>query len=110
MRRLLVLFLLVLLPLSASFAATASYCQHEEMSTDSHHSHQHEVRTTGQNADEAGAHAECSHCHPAGVGLTASSVPNLVPRPSGIAPDGGDDRFTSASYDTLERPPTAATI
>ena len=102
MRRLLVLFLLVLLPLSASFAATASYCPHEETVA-----HQHDVRAAGQNIGDARPHADCSHCHPAGLGITSSSFAHLMPRSSGFAPAAGDDRFTSASADTLERPPAA---
>jgi hypothetical protein len=74
MRRLFVIFLLVLLPLQLSWASVAAYCEHE---TDAqaqhfgHHDHQHQASQDQGNADgklSGGIDNDCGACH-AGCGV-----------------------------------------
>jgi len=73
MRRWLTILLLVLLPLQFSWAAAASYCQHDgDASTQhvGHHDHQHQVAdssTTGDDTPDAkgkstGLDGDCAYC------------------------------------------------
>lgn len=81
MKRYLVIFLLVLLPLQFSLAAMVGYCQHE---TDvaakhpGHHTNDHasaDHRETGKNSSQsAGMYHDCATCH---MGCTAAMVSDL---------------------------------
>lgn len=67
-KKLLLIFLLALLPLQFSWAAAAAYCQHEgEKSTQhfGHHAHQHDAQTDlPDDADKVvKVHADCGYCH-----------------------------------------------
>jgi hypothetical protein len=76
MRRLLLVLLMLILPTQWTWAAAASYCQHESGSSHSqhlgHHEHRHtELKTDQAAADaqdlqQAGEHADCPSCHGAG--------------------------------------------
>lgn len=70
MRRWLLIFLVVFLPMQLSWAAVANYCQHETGAAAQHfghHEHQHKVdakRTDTGNPKAAGAiDADCGMCH-----------------------------------------------
>ncbi|ATE62078.1 hypothetical protein [Thauera sinica] len=68
MRRLAALFLLVLLPLQALWAAAAPYCQHERAPATvhfGHHAHEHEASGSGTPAMPlpGGDHGDCHACH-----------------------------------------------
>lgn len=86
-RRLLAIVLLVLLPLQFSWAAVASYCEHETSVDDGHlghHEHPHH-RDAAPDADSdrtadstAGTiDVDCGHCHGHCTGLLA--LPDGVP-------------------------------
>jgi carbon starvation protein CstA len=68
-KKLILIFLLMLLPLQFSWAAAAVYCQHEQEQTThhfGHHSHQHEAKAdpSDDNADHsAKVHDDCGYCH-----------------------------------------------
>ncbi|TMS59770.1 cobalt-zinc-cadmium resistance protein [Imbroritus primus] len=70
MRRLLAIFLLLLLPLQTVWAAAAPYCQHEKVPSTfhlGHHTHLHQVDLPGEDTDSnapAGtADIDCHACH-----------------------------------------------
>lgn len=69
MRRLLVLFFVMLLPLQFSWGAAASYCGHEQAPTTSHfghhtHVHQGGHQNSGSAEFAAGANdLDCDYCH-----------------------------------------------
>ena len=70
MRRCLLLFFVLLLPLQMVWASATPYCEHESGRCSAqhfgHHEHRHEGSTvTANNGDEpAGAHhADCASCH-----------------------------------------------
>jgi hypothetical protein len=87
MRRWLVIFLLVLLPLQLSWAAVAPYCQHEADATTQHfghHQHKHQAATADElSAADAGdiasfaVDADCSACH-AGCAAAMAAFPSLA--------------------------------
>lgn len=67
-KKLLLIFLLVLLPLQFCWAAAAAYCQHEGEKTAQHfghHSHQHDPAADLPDDGESviKAHADCGYCH-----------------------------------------------
>jgi len=79
-KKLFLIFLLVVLPFQVSWAAAAVYCQHEnEVSTShpGHHEHQH--AQDHDDADQANdkakgkVHADCAPCHGTAVGLLSAS-------------------------------------
>jgi len=76
MRRWLVLFLAVLLPLQFAWSAASGYCQHETDSAQSahfgHHVHVHkgEAKKTGDS--KFGADSDCAACHATGAFFLAS--------------------------------------
>jgi hypothetical protein len=72
MRRLLLTFLLALLPLQFSWAAVASYCAQDSEPQENrhfgHHQHHEHAAASGdddRSADKAGAtmDVDCGHCH-----------------------------------------------
>lgn len=70
MRRLFAIFLLLLFPLQAVWAAAAPYCQHEAAPSSfhpGHHTHNHVVDLPGEDTDNnapAGtADIDCDACH-----------------------------------------------
>jgi len=95
MHRLVLVFLLLLLPVQWTWAAAASVCRHESGAASqhfAHHEHQHEAGVNGaaevKNLSESGtslfdlAHADCASCHGAAPALTAlQQAPSLHPPP-----------------------------
>lgn len=87
MRRLLLIFLMVLMPLQSAWSAAASVCAHEtgsDVSHFGHHPHKHEgakANTDTEKADGSalGCHSDCGVCH--GVGTAFAAVPNELPGP-----------------------------
>lgn len=85
MRRWLLIFLVVLLPVQLSWAAVASYCQHESGTAAQHlghHEHQHEAGAAPSNdgdphskSNAAGAvDVDCGTCH---AGTCSAMVQSL---------------------------------
>ena len=113
MRRYVILFLLVLMPLQLSWAAVGSYCDHEsgqQAQHLGHHPHQH---TEGKGAADnkpgnikqpGGTHADCSVCH-AGAAIASvdeSSTPGSSAGAKSIS--WCSDHAPSALKDRPERP------
>jgi len=88
MRRYLILFLLVLMPLQFSWAAAGAYCGHEageKAQHFGHHPHQHASGDkssdvgTGKVEKQKGSHPDCSACHAGVVALIdGPPVPDCV--------------------------------
>ncbi|MDZ4255653.1 MAG: hypothetical protein U1A72_24050, partial [Sulfuritalea sp.] len=88
MKRLALVFLMLLLPLQSVWAVASTYCQHEQDSTAQHfghHTHQHNAstdRNDGSGKSPLNVHADCGICHltcPAAI----ESVRSLVVMASG---------------------------
>jgi len=80
-KKLLIIFLLVLIPLQYSWAAVAVYCQHEKEETThvGHHKHEHAGKAQQADADSAlsAPHDDCSYCHQACQAPLAPSATTL---------------------------------
>lgn len=94
MKRLLLLFLLALFPLQASWAAVAAYCQHEEGQAAEHFGH-HDHKHEASNADKseplgkafAGLDLDCASClggHIKPLMAEAVSLPTLSAPPPAL--------------------------
>ncbi len=92
MRRLFILALLALLPLQFSWAAVASYCEHETQGDGhfGHHEHQHRVNATSDAGPVSDADLQadptsgamdldCGHCHG-----NLSALPTLSAKPPAL--------------------------
>ena len=114
MRSCLTFLLVILLSLNATFAAAASYCQHQQESPQAahfgHHTHQHHGSTDKSSDTGTGGtqiDPDCGFCH-----LSFSSfVPTLPPMldvispPQLVAPPANE--FRSAAVEPFDRPPLA---
>lgn len=114
MRRLLLVFLMVVLPFQLAWASAASVCAHEELSTGTHfghheHDHQKAAHTADPtDGDESGSlsmHPDCGACH----GMTSAVVPASEAVPAAWAGHAYFVPYASAVpvrfVDTLLRPP-----
>mgnify|MGYP001396302856 CR=1 FL=1 len=110
MRRLLALFLLVLLPLQFSWASVAAYCQHEAGSQAQHfghHDHQHQDvdkqdKTEGKLP--GGVDYDCSACHAGCAVALNSAVPALISAYTSDVVDGYWFTIASPPVSEPERP------
>ncbi len=114
MRRLSVIFLLVLLPLQLSWASVAPYCQHE---TDNrtrhfgHHDHQHQASLDQGNADSklsGGIDNDCGTCHAGCCVAFMGDIEFKSPVRVSDVIDGYRTGCTSPPLDIPERPDWAA--
>lgn len=83
MKRFLLIFLLIVLPLQYSWAAAAAYCQHENEPTThfGHHSHQHQAQQADEPDDKdktAQVHHDCGVCQFAGQASFLTSLPEVA--------------------------------
>lgn len=84
MKKLLLIFLLVILPFQFSWAAAAAYCQHEEGQTVQHfghHSHQHQAKadkTEGQSGSLQ-TDTDCGYCHLSCQASVPAAPPDIPP-------------------------------
>ncbi|WP_432381546.1 cation efflux protein, CzcI family [Duganella sp. P38] len=74
MRRILVIFLLIIVPFQFSWAAAGDYCQHESGRSAihfGHHVHQHQdgAEKSQSSVKSAKSHPDCGACHGAGSAL-----------------------------------------
>ncbi len=111
MRSCLAFLLVILLSLNATFAAAASYCQHQQESPQAahfgHHTHQHDGSADKSSDTGTQIDPDCGFCH-----LSFSSfVPTLPPmlddnNPSQlVAPLAAE--FFSTTVEPFDRPPLA---
>jgi len=108
MKRYLAIFLLVLLPLQFSWAAMASYCQHETSVTaqhPGHHSHDHASADHPEAAQNSEPSAcmdhDCATCH---LGCTAALVSDLNTTTAAASDDHPLHLQVMASQPSTERP------
>ena len=109
MKRLVLMFLMLMLPLQFSWAGVSAYCQHETSAAAQHvghHDHQHQKSSdTGDDGSTPGkAHADCGYCHLAHrcAAVAAVSMPAFVC--DGMAIDPQPEIPLSYFPDGPERP------
>ena len=111
MRRVLAIFLLVLLPLQSIWAAAAPYCQHEASAAShpGHHPHEHHVTADDHQTDPTGDavgmdHADCHVCHAASPAVVALGVWFACPALADMSLDTRQARLTAPPSSRPERP------
>lgn len=109
MRKLVALFLVVILPLSWTAAAVAAYCKHETLAAEQqhvgHHDHQHSA-DNGQDvspdpAQSGGSDPDCGACYAAFATAISGSV--TLPRISTVS-QGFSDYREYPAHPAFERP------
>jgi hypothetical protein len=108
MRRYLAIFLLVLLPLQFSWAAMASYCEHETSVTakhPGHHTHDHasvDHQESSKNSPQStGMDHDCATCH---MGCAAALVNDLNTTTAAVSDDNPLHPQVIVSQLSRERP------
>jgi hypothetical protein len=112
MCRLFMIFLLVLMPLQLSWAAMASYCQHESGQAAKHfghHAHKHVTSQTDVDDDSSSPlsgkpHADCASCHLSPVGIVLPSSLTVAPQLASIPLQEPPSFPHSAFFEGPERP------
>jgi len=114
MRRLIILFMLCLLPVQISWAVVSDYAAHEPAGNGQHDVHHHEAHVvatvfdldmpspgTDPNQTQFGH----DHCHLAGfIGLLTTTELNAAIVPDALFLQGASPVFTSQILDRPERP------
>ncbi len=111
MRRLFMIFLLVLMPLQLSWAAMASYCQHESSASAKHfghHEHQCNVLDGKDDSPEPAQYGEadpdCEACHGGCTSVLADALAIYLVADSSLATADYRARLTSPPFECPERP------
>ena len=118
MRRLILVFFMVLLPLQWSWAAAARVCGHEaQESRESHFGHHQHEHAAEDGADHPGAgegglsapamgeHPDCQGCHGLGTFCMASPVQGWLLSPESAPPGDRGGPFAMPPVYGLLRPP-----
>jgi hypothetical protein len=111
MRRFILIFLMLLLPVQWSWAAAASVCAHEKDNSHfGHHEHQHSASPQAAEPDEADEkapsfHPDCQVCH--GIGTACVTSPAEVGAAwSSAGPPSAYGRYIpEPPIESLLRPP-----
>jgi len=79
MRRILLIFLMLIFPLQASWAAVSSYCQHEsglKAKHFGHHEHQHQSKASDPVKEKSKlvVDNDCAACHLYSAGTISNSI------------------------------------
>lgn len=109
MKRLALIFLMILLSLQAAWAATSAYCQHEQgaaVQHFGHHAHQHQAADKNDPGSGPAStfHGDCAFCHLGSVGVLAAPLdvpPSPLAFPDVLAESGF---FPSVFLEGPERP------
>lgn len=111
MRRWFLIFLVVFLPMQLSWAAVASYCEHETEATAQHvghHEHQHQADAQPADSDSPKAtgtvDADCGACHAGCCTAMLQSIPLLTICQSSDAHSAPALRLSSHPASLPERP------
>ena len=113
MKRLALVFLMLLLSLQSAWAAAGAYCQHEQdaaVQHFGHHAHQHQA---ADKSDAGGGpastfHGDCPSCHLGGVGAVTSVLDVPSPAPASPAVASENDFLLSVFLEGPERPKWAS--
>jgi hypothetical protein len=116
MTRILLIFLLTMLPLQMTWAVAAVYCVHESSASVTHvghHEHEHETSSDDESTPTSllAADADCGVCQLGHVGVL-HAPPDLMPL-SAFAPDyarSNTDLLSSVRPERPERPKWAPAV
>lgn len=111
MRRFILIFLMMLLPVQWSWAAAASVCAHEkDKSHFGHHEHKHSASPEVAEPDEADGkapsfHPDCQVCHGIGAGCLTASTEVGAAWASSEPPRAYGRHIPEPPIESLLRPP-----
>lgn len=111
-KKLFLIFLLFVMPLQASWAVVAAYCQPETEVTAKHfghheHQHEHHHAQAGQDSDEDSQDfktSDCLDCHGLYSGMVVSNFDTPHAPPLAGPPVYATSQFLSASSSRPEKP------
>lgn len=118
MKRLLIIFMLIVVPLQLSWAAAAAYCEHESNPKTvhfGHHEHKHIASAAEIKSDASKSAAaidgDCTSCHLGGIAILAMPASTLMLDVLG-APSitAGNSLLASSRPSRLERPKWAVIV
>lgn len=119
-KKLLLIFMLMMLPLQFSWAAVAAYCQHESeiaMPHIGHHTHGHQqlqVNAANDDAqdsnDSPGFDADCISCHGGATGILALSLQMMPDTVALVTRSSSNFLLASTIPDRPERPNWALAV
>ncbi|WP_367875543.1 cation efflux protein, CzcI family [Ralstonia pickettii] len=109
MRRLCLIFLLVILPVQFSWSAAAVYCQHEEPQAANwhfgHHQHHHQSDAKAEHDKKTVIDTDCGICHLACSPVAYGHPPSLdASEGAQSAPISRELKLTSSRTRTPDRP------
>lgn len=108
MRRLFIIFMLLIFPLQVSWAAASAYCAHEPSPTVSHPGHHQHVDNDNDHAghehSQYGLDQDCGDCHFTSVGITTTTSGDIAPPPTAYAHATDPARFGALRPTRPERP------
>ena len=116
MRRWLVVFMLLVLPLQFAWAAAAPYCAHEAASAagkhPGHHQHVHQGSSDAAKAGDGGAgfgtnHSDCASCHAGAAAVLPLFAADLSRAPRDVLREQPPPRYRSHTPEGPERPDIA---
>jgi hypothetical protein len=121
MKRLLLIFLLAIVPFQASWAVVATYCQHEKEVTTrhfGHHQHQHEHQHEHQHAQAEEQqkdstikfHTDCLTCHGLAAAMVTPPVGTLPIEPLSLGSNSADSYLESIPSPRPEKPQWAHAV
>jgi hypothetical protein len=104
MRRLILILLLSLLPLQASWAAVCAYCPGQCI-VETSDAQASAASLAAEQADALDADVDCSCCQLGGVGIASmAAISDFTPPQHGLAPRLSAVQFASIRPDRPERP------
>jgi len=107
-KRLLLIFLLTILPLQYSWAAAAVYCQHEKTPTTHFGHHTHEHHAQAGDADHKGKTAkadnDCGVCHLSAQPSFLSAISLMIQQDRMVRPADSTPYYSSHIPDGPARP------
>lgn len=111
MRRLVVVLLMLLLPLQATWGMAASYCQHEQEANIGHfghHTHQHKANAgnleKAKSSASVGVDGDCEVCHLGTVQVVTATPSSATAASTANPPTARVVVYDSHIPDGLERP------
>ncbi len=109
MKRLVIILMLMLFPLQATWAAIGAYCQHEKDVASQHfghHAHQHKAdEGKSKKGSLPKLDADCAFCYVSGAAHFVSSIHYIpIDALSMAPPRAGSDALPSSLHERPERP------
>jgi hypothetical protein len=113
MKRIFLIFLLMMLPLQFSWAIAGTYCAHEEAAAPhfGHHVHKHDETRDGETRDDGEhgttklqADTDCDYCHHVPSNAIAAAAPAFARPGPGACIVADSPRYSSHIPDLIPRP------